>query len=242
MTISFSHFLAAVGSAALVFTSAAAQVTNTSLPEEAILYVGQVDGPEENWAFTLTMQSRGEAVTARFDGARPEGEEWRLISPANGELTAVQRDIWAEMRQGADDRVEEDDKTQLFYSPERFGLMPAAATLTALTADESRYRYRPAEVPGDERSRFLAQAEGEIVVDHQSGQVRRVRLTNPESFKPNLVMRIDRLELDHHYRHMEHLPAPVLERSSIRIEGRAFMQEFSEHFEMQISDIEYRAD
>lgn len=242
MKTSFIHLCVAVGAAALAMTSAVAQVSNPNLPEEAILYVGQVDGPDENWAFTLTMRSRGEAVTARFDGALPEGEEWRLISPADGALTAVQRDIWAEMRQGANDRVEDDDKTQLFYSPERFGLTPSAATLTALTADESRYRYRPAEMPGNERSRLLARAEGEIVVDHQSGLVRQVRLTNPESFKPNLVMRIDRLELDHHYRHMPNLPAPVLERSSILIEGRAFMQDFSEQFEMQISDIEYRAD
>lgn len=191
---------------------------------------------EEDWRFRLTLTSADGVLEGVYDGSRPEGERWVLVSPAEDELEGIQEQMWAGLI--ADEGEEDEDGSGLFFDVEENRVRPGSVQLIEEDATQAVFAFRPDM--GEDEAEFAEFIRGSMTVSRDPAPgIREYRLWAPESFKPHFAVRIHAFEMVHEYRWMDGVPAPVMTRLSQQIEGRAAFQNFDQSFELTFSDIEY---
>lgn len=191
------------------------------------------------WRYTVTVTSADGVMVGRFDGARPEGQEWALVSPPEEELSEFQSELWS----GFNDRNGEDDDAEgygsgLFFSVDDSDIVPGSFALAEEAADALVFSFDP-KLEGRAEIDMGEYLTGALTVSRDPAVVTRLRMWAPESFKPHMAVRLNTLDIVQDFTWIEGLPAPVLTRLSQTIRGSAAFQEFDQSFELVFSEIEY---
>jgi hypothetical protein len=193
---------------------------------------------EEDWRFSLTLTSADGVLEGVYDGSRPEGERWVLVSPAENELEGIQEQMWAGLIEDEDEEDEDGADSGLFFDAEENRVRPGSVQLIEEDATHAVFAFRPDM--GEDDEGFAEFIRGSLTVSRDPALgISQYRLWAPESFKPHFAVRINAFEMVQEYRWMDGVPAPVMTRLSQQIEGRAAFQNFDQSFELVFSDIEY---
>ena len=192
----------------------------------------------EDWRFTLTFRLEDEELVGRYDGTLAEDERWTLVSHDEASLEGGLAEVWSEFT-----TEDEDDSNGLFFDPEEIGFLSSSLELVDETADDLTYGFVLDEAQAEgEDAEFVQYLRGELHLDRDEEQVRRMRLYAPESFKPNFAVRVREFEMVQEYSDLEGAPLPVLTRMSQTIRASAMMQSFEQVMVLEFSDIEYLAE
>lgn len=189
---------------------------------------------ETQWRFVVTMTSGDGTLVGRFDGTRPDGQRWELVSPTEDDLSDLQSGLWSGLQEPDED---EDEDSGLFFSVAGSGILPGSLELAEQTSDDLIFDFRP-DLDADEAA-MADYIRGALTVSRDSASVTRLRLWAPESFKPHFAVRLNRFDMIQEFSALEGLPAPVLTRMSQVISGRAAFQSFDQSFDLAFSEIEF---
>jgi hypothetical protein len=188
---------------------------------------------ERDWRFIVTMTNEDGAMVGRFDGTRPEGARWELVSPTLDELSDMQAGMWTGLQEPDDD----DEDSGLFFSADDSDIAPGSLELAEETADHLVFSFRP-DFEGEEAA-MAEHVRGALTVAREDASVTRLRMWAPESFKPHFAVRLTQFDMVQEYTAIDGLPAPVLTHLRQSISGRAAFQSFDQSFELAFSEIEF---
>ncbi|WP_417486388.1 hypothetical protein [Maricaulis sp.] len=188
---------------------------------------------EREWRFLVTMTSDDGTMIGRFDGTRPDGERWSLVSPEQDALSDLQAGMWT----GLQEPDEDGEDSGLFFSADDSDITPGSLELTEETADHLVFNFRP-QFDGEEAA-MAEHVRGALTVSRQGASVTRLRMWAPESFKPHFAVRLNEFDMVQEYTAIDGLPAPVLTHLRQSISGRAAFQSFDQSFELAFSEIEF---
>lgn len=251
----------AVLSAASVDAQSIASSDNTPELVRTALSAGFEAEEGAIWRYTMRADFGEEgSFTGRFDGSRPEAEQWTLVSPTSLEQMSDElRDSWQDMiapETESDDgeETEEGGGASFSFSSDGSGLFFTADSADIIGGDirevrndaaRVHYTFRPDMAEGEEAdsedTAFNEHVAGELIVAQPDPFVQRIRVFAPESFKPHFLARIHEFELVLEFVRQAGLPAPVLSRVTTRVEASAMGQQISQGISFQFSDIEYIA-
>ena len=115
------------------------------------------------------------------------------------------------------------------------------ARLLREDGDRRVYAFTPTAFPMGEGDgsveRMLDHLAGEIGIDVVSGELVWLRLYAPESFKPNMAVRIRRFEMVQRFVHEPAYAAPRMERLEMALEGSAAFQAFEQTRVIEVSNL-----
>ncbi|WP_291844368.1 hypothetical protein [Maricaulis sp.] len=200
---------------------------------DAALSRSEITTEESEWRFTVTMNNADGVMVGRFDGTRPEGERWQLLSPTLDELSDMQSGMWT----GLQEPDENEEDSGLFFSAGDSEIVPGSLTLAEETGDALVFNFEP-QMDEDDMA-MAGNIVGALTVSRDRLAVTRLRIWAPESFKPHFAVRLHSFDMVQEFDQLDGLPAPVLTRMSQEISGSAAFQSFDQSFELAFSEIEY---
>lgn len=232
--------------AASLFATPAALAQTLHPVLDRALSQGVAETEASAWRYTVTVTSGDGVMVGRFDGARPQGEEWALVSPPEEELSEFQAELWSGFndRDGGEDEDEGGDGSAegygsgLFFSVDDSDIVPGSLALAEEAADALIFSFAP-QLEGREEIDMGEYLTGALTVSRDPAVVTRLRMWAPESFKPHFAVRLNTLDIVQDFTTIDGLPAPVLTRLSQTIRGSAAFQDFDQSFELVFSEIEY---
>lgn len=222
--------------------TSAVHADNSSFPEPLADALAMTYETPENahWRFVLDITTGDETLSVRFDGSRPDGEDWSLISPADPEtLNEDLSEIWVEMNTPNDAEQAEGGSSigtdGLFFDAESALLVAGGVR----SLGSGRYAFTPNLDPGSEEADPMQEhLSGELSLA-DAGHVGEIRIFAPESFKPNAAARIHAFEMVMTFDHHDGLPAPIMTSLSTHVEVSALFQRQQQRMAMRFSDVEY---
>ena len=262
-------FVFAAALAVFSFTSVDAQsiASSENTPDLVRTALSAGFEAEEGAIWRYTMRADfGEpgSFTGRYDGSRPEAEQWTLVSPSSlDQMSDELRDSWQDMI-APDDEPEEGEEGEeseesgggasFSFSSDGSGLFFTADSADIIGGDvrevrsetgRVHYTFRPDMAEGEnadsEDAAFNEHVAGELIVAQSDPFIESIRVFAPESFKPHFLARIHEFELVLEFVRQPGLPAPVLSRVTTRVEASALGQQISQGISFQFSDVEYIA-
>ncbi|MCW5723885.1 MAG: hypothetical protein KIS81_02890 [Maricaulaceae bacterium] len=244
---------------ALLLASVLGAATDTA-PRPALLELALAAGHEAPegaiWRFTLTadMGERGRFV-ARYDGARPEGERWMLVEPAEDAMSDDLRRSWQGLSGGARRGTQEQEGENaprrgvrigagsggLFQNGDTSRIISGDVRQLSETPDAAVFAFTPNLGNDDGDAGFSDQLAGEATVSRNGPYLRRLRVYARQSFKPNPAARVHSFEMVMEYAAQPGLPAPVLRRMRTEVDVSALFQRQRQLADFTFSDVEYTA-
>jgi len=217
--------------------------SNYPQPLADALAMGYAAPEDAFWRFTLRVSMNETVMDVRFDGAEADGEDWTLLSPASADdLSDELSAMWTDMNTPDEDSGENEGAGLsirsgggLFFSPETARMIAGDVQ----QASAGGYTFRPDLDPdSDEADSMAEHLSGEIALA-SSGQVERIRIFAPASFKPNPAARIHEFEMIMNFQTLEGLPAPVMTSMSTVVDVSALFQRQQQSVRFEFSDVEY---
>ncbi|WP_420432040.1 hypothetical protein [Hyphobacterium sp.] len=232
--------LQAAAMAALM--ASAVHADNLSYPEPlADALAMTYETPEDaHWRFVVDITAADQTLSARFDGSRPDGEDWTLISPTDpATLNDELSEIWVDMNTPNEAEPAEGDSSigrgGLFFDAESALMVDGEVR----PLGSGRYAFAPNLDPGsDEDDLMQEHLSGELSLA-DAGHVGEIRIFAPESFKPNAAARIHTFEMVMTFDRQDGLPAPIMTSLSTHVEVSALFQRHQQRMAMRFSDVEY---
>lgn len=181
------------------------------------------------YAYEMTYSGEGIVATGKIDPSQPEGERVQVYSPALSDLSAEFKEGLEEMDAEADGDIWCSDFAEM---------VPSDATATQ--QDETTVTYAFTPLPEDDadktEQKMMKKMQGTVTLDKADGAVLAFNMTLPKPYKPAMVAKINRFQMDVS---CERAPdgRTYLEEFNFDIAGSAMMQSFEETVSRQITKL-----
>lgn len=185
------------------------------------------DGPV--YAYEMTYSGEGVIATGMVDPSQPEGERVELYTPAVAELSDEFKEGIQEMDAEADGDI---------WCADFAEMVPANAEAAEENESSVTYEFTPKpEADADKiEQKMMKKLNGTVTLDKTDGSVLAFNMTLPAPYKPAMVAKINRFEMD-----ASCSRAPdgrtYVQSFSFDISGSAMMQSFEETVSRNITKL-----
>ena len=185
------------------------------------------DGPI--YAYEMTYSGEGVIATGKIDPSQPEGNRIVLYTPEMSELSE-------EFKEGVQEMDAESDGD--IWGADFAEMVPDNAEATSQDEVSVTYGFTPvAEADADKtEKKMMKKMNGTVTLDKADGAVLAFSMTLPKPYKPAIVAKINRFQMD-----ASCSRAPdgrtYVASFDFDIAGSAMMQEFDETISRQITKL-----
>ena len=185
------------------------------------------DGPI--YAYEMTYSGEGVIATGKIDPSQPEGNRIVLYTPEMSELSE-------EFKEGVQEMDAESDGD--IWCADFAEMVPDNAEATSQDEVSVTYGFTPvAEADADKtEKKMMKKMNGTVTLDKADGAVLAFSMTLPKPYKPAIVSKINRFQMD-----ASCSRAPdgrtYVASFDFDIAGSAMMQEFDETISRQITKL-----
>ncbi|GAA0479704.1 hypothetical protein GCM10009096_22080 [Parasphingorhabdus litoris] len=139
------------------------------------------------YSYDISYVTREMNAAGRINPSRPAGQRVKVSRPAKSTWTDEFKKAIKEIENG---------RYKGFWCSEMAKSIPASARLISQTATTATYAFRPLPDPDEKGSKkFVKHLNGRVTVDKKSPAILTYSLTAPKSFKPSIVARINKFDL-----------------------------------------------
>ena len=204
----------------IVLAAFASSAVVTAAADPVLEMMRSVSSEGPIYAYEMTYAGEDVVAAGKVDPSQPEGQRIELYSPSEEDLPKDFKDGLKEMDAGADGDI---------WCTEFAQMVPANATQTG--QDETSVTYVFTPQPGEDADKnerkVIKQLNGTVTLDKSDGAVLAYNMVLPKPYKPVMVAKINRFELDATCNR-----APdgrtYVEQFKFDIAGSAMMQNFDE--------------
>ena len=181
------------------------------------------------YSYEMTYSDTDVTANGLIDPSKPEGERIEIYSPDESEWTK-------DFRKGIADMDAETDGD--IWCADFAEMVPTNATATAEDEKTVTYAFTPEpEADADKNERkMMKQLNGTVMLDKSDGAVLAFNMVLPKPYKPAMVAKINRFEMD---ASCDRAPdgRTYVEQFRFDIKGSAMMQNFEESVTRRITKL-----
>lgn len=181
------------------------------------------------YSYEMTYSDTDVTANGLIDPSKPEGERIEIYSPAESEWTKDFRDGIADMEAETDGDI---------WCADFAEMVPANASALSEDAATVTYAFTPEpEADADKtEQKMMKQLKGTVTLDKTDGAVLAFNMVLPKPYKPAMVAKINRFEMD---ATCDRAPdgRTYVEQFSFDIKGSAMMQSFEESVTRRITKL-----
>ncbi len=139
------------------------------------------------YSYDISYVAREMNAAGRINPSRPAGQRVKVSRPAKSN--------WTDEFEKAVKEIE-NDRYKGFWCSEMAKSIPASARLISQTATTATYTFKPLPDPDEKASKkFVKHLNGRVTVDKKAPAILTYSLTAPKSFKPSILARINKFDL-----------------------------------------------
>lgn len=181
------------------------------------------------YSYEMTYSDTDVTANGLIDPSKPEGERIEIYSPDESEWTKDFRDGIADMEAETDGDI---------WCADFAEMVPANATALTEDAGTITYAFTPEPEAGADKNeqKMMKQLNGTVTLDKTDGAVLAFNMVLPKPYKPAMVAKINRFEMD---ATCDRAPdgRTYVEQFSFDIKGSAMMQSFEESVTRRITKL-----
>lgn len=181
------------------------------------------------YSYEMTYSDTDVTANGLIDPSKPEGERIEIYSPDESEWTK-------DFRKGIADMDAETDGD--IWCADFAEMVPTNATATAEDEKTVTYAFTPEpEADADKNEqKMMKQLNGTVMLDKSDGAVLAFNMVLPKPYKPAMVAKINRFEMD---ASCDRAPdgRTYVEQFRFDIKGSAMMQNFEESVTRRITKL-----